>query len=135
MHSTWGLLRDLAPHVSLFFAMLPDGLSGLTDGHSRVWLDNRLDPAERRCALMHELVHVEHRHTGCQGPRVERRVREETARRLISPTHLLEAYRWTQHPAELAAELGATEAVVRDRLESLSDRERRRLVTASMHTP
>ncbi|WP_374189474.1 hypothetical protein [Sinomonas cellulolyticus] len=64
-------------------------------------LDKRLDPVERRCALMHELVHIEHGHTGCQGPRTERRVRHEAGRRLISPTHLLEAYRWTEHPEEL----------------------------------
>lgn len=130
-----GLLRDLAPQVSLLFALLPDGLSGLTDGRSRIWLDKRLDAIERRCALMHELVHIGHGHTGCQGPRVERRVRHGSARRLIAFEQLLEAHRWSQEPAELAEALTVTIDVLRDRLEAFTDRERRKLRAACTHSP
>ena len=135
MHGAWGMLRDLAPQMSLIFAMLPDGISGLTDGRSRIWLDARLDEVERRCALMHELLHVEHGHTGCQGPRAERRVRMEAARRLIAFERLLESYRWCHGPTELAEELSVTREVLADRLEGLTGRERRRLAAACMHSP
>ncbi|NUP74612.1 MAG: ImmA/IrrE family metallo-endopeptidase [Sinomonas sp.] len=126
MFSPWGALRELT-HVTLHFIVMPDGAPGRTDGRARIWLDKRLQQAERRCALTHELVHLEWGHTSCQGPRVERRVREETARRLIGLNQLAEAYRWTQHPAELAEELWVTVEVVRDRLEHLSGEERDRL--------
>lgn len=135
MHSAWGMLRDLAPQISLIFAMLPDGISGLTDGRSRIWLDKRLDAVERRCALMHELIHVEHGHTGCQGPRIERNVRHETARRLVAFDGLLEAAEWCHSTDELAGELGVTHDVATDRLEALTDRERRRLRASSWRAP
>ncbi|MEA5454828.1 ImmA/IrrE family metallo-endopeptidase [Sinomonas sp. JGH33] len=133
MFSPWGALRELT-HVTLHFVVMPDGAAGRTDGVARIWLDKRLQQAERRCALTHELVHLEHGHTRCQGPRVERRVRAEAARRLIRFEHLEDAYRWTQHPAELADELWVTSGVVLDRLEALTDEERARLAVVAGQT-
>ncbi|WP_415854386.1 ImmA/IrrE family metallo-endopeptidase [Sinomonas sp. G460-2] len=130
MFSPWGALRELA-HVTLHFILMPDGAPGRTDGRARIWLDKRLQQAERRCALTHELVHLEHGHTRCQGARVERHVREETARRLIQIDDLAEAYRWTHHPAELAEELWVTADVVRDRLAALSESEQARLAACA----
>lgn len=127
MHSTWRMLRDLAPRVSLFFALLPD----LTHGWSRIWLDD----VERRCALMHELVHIEHGHTSCQGPRVERKVRHETAKRLVPMDRLLEASRWSPEASEVAEELTVTADVLTDRIEVLTDRERRKLRAVRAHHP
>lgn len=132
MFSPWGALRELT-HVTLHFILMPDGAPGRTDGRARIWLDKRLQQAERRCALTHELVHLEYGHTSCQPPRFERRVREETARRLIHIDQLAEAYRWTQHPAELADELWVTPDVVRDRLDALTDEERARLAGCTRH--
>jgi hypothetical protein len=114
---------------------MPDGALGRTDGRRRIWLDKRLQQAERRCALTHELVHLEQGHTSCQSPRVERQVREETARRLIPFDDLLRAYRWTQHPAELAEELWVTADVVLDRLAALSDEQRGKLAACSARLP
>ena len=37
-------------------------------GATVIWLDPRMTQAERRCALTHELVHLEHGHRGCQPP-------------------------------------------------------------------
>jgi hypothetical protein len=132
--SPWGALRELA-HVTLHFIVMPDGALGRTDGRRRIWLDKRLQQAERRCALTHELVHLERGHTSCVGARAERAVREETARRLIPFEDLLEAYRWTQHPAELADELWVTADVVHDRLAALSDEERGKLAASSARLP
>lgn len=134
MFSPWGALRELT-HVTLHFIVMPDGALGRTDGQRRIWLDKRLQQAERRCALTHELVHLEHGHTSCQGPRAERRVREETARRLVPFELLVEAYRWTQHPAELADELWVTVDVVHDLLEALTDVERALLAASSARLP
>lgn len=134
MFSPWGALRELT-HVTLHFILMPDGAPGRTDGRRRIWLDKRLQQAERRCALTHELVHLERGHTSCQGPRVERRVRAETARRLVPFEHLLEAYRWTQHPAELADELWVTVDVVRDLLEALTEGERAALAASGTRLP
>ena len=134
MFSPWGALRELA-HVTLHFIVMPDGALGRTDGRRRIWLDKRLQQVERRCALTHELVHLERGHTSCQGPRAERQVREETARRLVGFDELLEAYRWTQHPSELADELWVTVDVVHDRLAALSDEERARLAVSSARLP
>jgi hypothetical protein len=78
---------------------------------------------------------LERGHTSCQGPRAEQRVREETARRLISFDDLVEAYRWTQHPAELADELWVTVDVVQDRLGALNDGERRQLASLCARLP
>ncbi|WP_136611805.1 ImmA/IrrE family metallo-endopeptidase [Sinomonas albida] len=130
MFSPWGALRELT-HVTLHFILMPDGAPGRTDGQARIWLDKRLQQAERRCALTHELVHLEHGHTRCQAPRIERLVREETARRLIRIEDLCEAYRWTQHPAELAEELWVTADVVQDRLTALTEDEQTRLAASA----
>ncbi|WP_138445210.1 ImmA/IrrE family metallo-endopeptidase [Sinomonas susongensis] len=134
MFSPWGALRELT-HVTLHFIVMPDGAPARTDGRRRIWLDKRLQQAERRCALTHELVHLEHGHTSCQGPRVERRVREETARRLVPFELLVEAYRWTQHPDELAEELWVTVDVVRDLLAALTDVERTALAASTSRLP
>ncbi|WP_422934946.1 ImmA/IrrE family metallo-endopeptidase [Sinomonas sp. P47F7] len=132
MHGAWGILRGIAD-ISLFFVTFPDGLLGCTDGMSRIWLDKRLNSIEQRCTAMHELIHIENGHTGCQGARVERRVREEAARRLIPLDQLAEALAWTQSPAELADELHVTQQVIGDRLDGLTGSEREQLAAGLDH--
>lgn len=101
---------------------LPDGVQVLrvrldhvpacTDG-TTIWLDASLTPTEERCALTHELVHVERGDTGPQPPAIEWRVRAETARRLIP--NLGDVPPWTPLP-ELAWDHGVTIDVVLDRI-------------------
>jgi hypothetical protein len=63
-------------------------------GTGTITIDPRLSQTERRCALMHELVHDERRigwpfaSAGTMETE-ERIVREETARRLVPPDELL----------------------------------------------
>ena len=110
------------PHISVHFDRL-ERAAGVTDGHSNIWLDERLTEIERRCALMHELVHLEHGHMGHQSETVERAVRAEAARLLI-PSDRLWAYRhWHDTMHALAEELGVTDAVLRDRLEAAGPEE------------
>lgn len=102
---------------------MPDGAPGRTNGTDIIWLDKRLNQVERRCALTHELIHLERRHTGCQPHSVEVDVRAEAARRLIQLDHLIAGLRWARSFAELADELWVTEDVLRDRLDHLADPE------------
>ncbi|QSZ49371.1 hypothetical protein [Arthrobacter sp. D5-1] len=99
---------------------MPDGAPGRTDGTSTIWLDKSLDQVERRCALTHELVHLERRHIGCQPLAVESEVCAETARRLVALDQLVRGLRWSRSFAELADELWVTEDVLKDRFNNLA---------------
>lgn len=96
---------------------------GATDGSTRIWLDPRLNQVERRCVLAHELVHLERGHVGCQPRAVERAVRAEAARRLVTTEDLLAALPWSGSVEELAEELWVTPLVLADRLLLLSPEE------------
>ena len=81
--------------------------------------------AERRSTLTHELIHRE------RGPvpshlleKEEGIVRDLTARRLIPMHALVEAMLWSINEYEIADEVWADVAVVRDRLTGLSEAER-----------
>lgn len=113
---------------------MPDGVPGRTDGLRVIWLDTRLQQVERRCALTHELVHLERGHDGCQEPRIERQVCAETARRLIPVDDLCKHAAWTSNVHELADELWVTERVVTDRLQSLTPEESAQLALVE-HQP
>ncbi|WGH80627.1 ImmA/IrrE family metallo-endopeptidase [Auritidibacter ignavus] len=95
-----------------------------TDGERCIWLDPRMNQVERRCALTHELVHLEFGHVGCQPAGVERGVRVETARRLITVEQLAEWVPWALSFEELASELWVTEMVLADRVDNLNADER-----------
>lgn len=112
----------LPPHVAVHHSRL-DRLAAVTDGHATIWLDDRLTAVEQRCALTHELVHLELGHVGHQPPAIEVKVRERTARWLVPLERLWEVRHW-QGPLHLLAEdLGVTTAVLQDRLRWLTEEE------------
>lgn len=119
MFDPWGALRRLK-HIHISFVRMPDAAPGRTDGLRVIWLDSRLQQDERRCALTHELVHIEHGHDGCQCRRAENTVRIETARRLITIDDLCRHAAWARSSQELAEELWVTPDVLIDRLQSLT---------------
>lgn len=119
MFDPWRALRRLK-HVTISFVRMPDGAPGRTDGIRTIWLDNRLQQDERRCALVHELVHLERGHVGCQAPAVEHQVRIETARRLIPINDLCQHAAWANSIYDLAQDLWVTPEVATDRLQSLT---------------
>jgi len=102
---------------------MPDGIPGRTNGRDVIWLDKRLSQVERRCALTHELIHIERSHFGCQPPAIEARVCAETARRLIPLDLLAKALTWSPYAHELADELWVTQEVLQDRFNHLSEDE------------
>ena len=71
--------------VQIFEVDMPAGLTAQTDGVD-IWLSNKLNRVQRRCAIAHEMRHIELGHTKHQPEHVEMRVRYETARRLLPVT-------------------------------------------------
>lgn len=123
----WRVLRDDWPHVDLHYATLPDGTWGLSDGHT-IWLDEGLSQAERRCTLMHELVHLERGEHSCQDEATEEAVHALVARRLIPWALLASAVVWAEDILELADELWVDVETVEARLAHLHPSERIQLV-------
>ncbi|WP_417220570.1 ImmA/IrrE family metallo-endopeptidase [Arthrobacter sp.] len=122
MFHPWGALRGLA-HVIIIWARPAPGVPAATDGERRIWIDPRMGQRERRCALSHELVHLEAGHRGCQPGGVEAWVRGEAARRLIDLDRLASTLLWSQDLREVADELWVTELVLADRMAALSPTE------------
>ncbi|MGP5725880.1 ImmA/IrrE family metallo-endopeptidase [Arthrobacter rhombi] len=119
MFHPWGELRRLAHIIVIWKRPSPD-IPAATDGEHRIWIDPSLSQRERRCALMHEMVHLQLGHRGCQPPAVERQVREAAARYLVSWDQLLAETPWAMSLPELADDLWVTELVLRDRIQTLS---------------
>jgi uncharacterized protein DUF955 len=124
-YDPWSALSEL-DDVRLVIADLPRHRRGQIEFATRtITLHRSLDPAERRCTLAHELVHLE------RGPVLVRQTRREeqvvaaiAARRLVPLAALTAGLRWTHDPAQLADDLGVDERTVRLRLASLTDAER-----------
>lgn len=120
----WRDLRDHLAHVTVHWRTLPSPVSGCTDGE-RVWLHDGLSQVERRCVLAHELEHVRRGHREAQPAAVEREVRRSVARYLLPDLAALAgALAWANTQDEAAEELWVTPAVLRDRLEGLTEAER-----------
>lgn len=105
--------------VPVHHMRLPAGMHAATDGRE-VYIESRLLQVERRCALAHELVHIEWGHGECQPFWTEARVRRATAEHLIDWDRLVDAFRWTDSIHEAADELEVTPVVLEDRLRWLS---------------
>lgn len=96
---------------------------------------NGLDYAERRCALMHELVHDERGIPHEHDPAEELAVEREAARRLIPIDTLIDVARWALCAEEAAYELAVTEDMLLCRLGSMThpaDRVKWRAFVAEM---
>lgn len=122
MFHPWGKLRLLA-HVRVSFVVMPDDLPGRTNGIDVIWLDRRLQQTERRCALAHELEHIERQHVGCQPPAIEAQVRHAVACQLITMPQLVSGLRWARSVDELAEELWVTAEILQDRFAGLTSAE------------
>lgn len=123
----YALLQGM-PHLTLEITRLPDDEMGrwIPDRQTIV-LDDRLDQAERRCTLVHEMVHhVSGDHAGLAPELAEMQERiclERTARLLITTPALADAMRWSPHIDEIAEQLWVDEATVWNRLDHLTAEE------------
>jgi hypothetical protein len=112
--------------VRLVVEELPGTRRGEIDFESRtITLHPRLRPAERRCTLTHELVHLERgpvlvRQTG----REERVVAAISARRLVPLDALADVMSWTDDPRVIAEELDVDPRTIKVLLDDLTESER-----------
>lgn len=121
-------LRTL-PHITLLIARLPGTEKGRwypeTD---TIVLDDRLTQVERRCTLMHELVHQLRGDDSVDddwfGRRQERGCDEITARLMIPIEDLGEAQLWGRLPLDLAETLGVDIPTLITRVATLTPQER-----------
>ena len=99
--------------VQIFKVKLPDGVASCTDG-TDIWLDERLNEVQERCAVAHELEHIARGHSRAQPEAVEMEVRYATALKLLPPgTPAL--CKGAKSLAAAARALGVTRQVLMDR--------------------
>lgn len=135
----WQRLAEQWPGIPVVYADLGStyrhGISRWKHGRPvEIALHERLTQVQRRCALAHELEHLD-RGAPCESLRasIERRVLNATARYLLPDLDLLadalSVYDW--HRA--ADELWVTFPVLVDRLKALTDREVERVTLRRDH--
>lgn len=113
------------PELTLEITRLPDDEMGRwVPDRKTILLDDRLSQAERRCTLVHEMVHhLNGDHPGLE-PELEaaqeRACHERAARLLIPIRALAEALVWSEHADEIAEELWVDEATFWDRIDHLT---------------
>lgn len=123
------------PGVTLRTQTLPDPEMGRwIPATDTILLDDRLTQTERRCTLVHELVHrmrgdlpglpdwmLEHQERECE---------KRAAKLLIPLGNLFDALLWCvdEHEDEVADHLWVDVATLRDRLRHLTDQERHDLI-------
>ncbi|WP_413456027.1 ImmA/IrrE family metallo-endopeptidase [Glutamicibacter sp. FR1] len=129
--AAWGALRDFAASVIVWTRPHSAIPAGTVD--NTIFIDPELSEAETKCVLMHEIIHLELGHVGCQPTSVEREVQLMVARRLVQFDDLRRVAGWSNCPREMADELGVTEQVVLDRMATLDGDEIQTLWPPSDH--
>lgn len=74
--------QSAASRPAIIRVRFNDGSAARTNGKD-IWVDDRLNDIQLKCAIMHERVHIERGHGTHQVEAVETAVRYETARRLL----------------------------------------------------
>jgi hypothetical protein len=131
--SPWRHLRENHPTITVYEYELPGTYLGCTD-HDKglIYVDSRLNQAERRCTLAHEIGHLE------RGPvpkqplaaiREELAVDKWAAEKLIRVQDLISAFRWTSDLNEAAEELWVDQNMLLARLRWMSPADRTLLNT------
>lgn len=128
----WRELRA-RQHIEVLWPQMKLEIEGRTDGLTWIEIARRLGQAERRCTLTHELVHIDLGHTCEQSEAIERKVRLETARRLIHIKLLGAALAYTLHLDDVALDIWVTRSVLDDRLSELTENEHLYLMRKTEH--
>lgn len=120
-----GALALLIPSLTICTERLPDGMRACYyPAIDTVVLDDRLTAAEKRCSLMHELVHRALEDDPDLPDHLdalqERRCRAETARLLIDVFDLGDAMQWSTDPHEISDHLVVDLETLQDRLDHLT---------------
>ena len=120
-----GLIALRMAELTITTCRLPDGVKAYYYPElDTIVLDDRLSEAEKRCTLMHELVHRAMEDDPDLPDHLdaaqERRCRAVTAGHLIDIFDLGDAIQWSEHTDELAEHLVVDVETLNDRLASLS---------------
>lgn len=115
----WGMLAGMPEVVLKWHDEGPMGLT--TFATKTISLRKGMTRNQRRCTILHELLHLERGPTiSTLAEREELAVRRETARLMIPSVRMLgEALAWSLSHAEAAYELDVDEGVLHDRLKAL----------------
>lgn len=105
--------------VEIVRTRFDDGRAACTDGKT-IWVDDRLNTAQLKCAIAHELIHIERGHGTRQREEIEMGVRYEAARRLLPLAALVRRCRVGGDLADIAKGLGVTRQVLMDRAVTLT---------------
>ena len=118
---TYGQMRRYADtlNVTIGSALLPAGMTGFYDEATRtILIDRQLIYCQKRCTLVHELIHWQHAdatRNGIFGARLERRARRETALKLVNPFEYQTAEAMYEgDPYQIACELDVTLQIIQD---------------------
>lgn len=106
--------------IPIFKVRMPDGVAARTDG-TNIYIDDRLDEIQEKCAIEHEIVHIERGHTTLQPESIEMGVRYETAKRLLPLEDIAGVCKNGKSLKMIARELGVTRQVLMDRAATLTD--------------
>jgi Zn-dependent peptidase ImmA (M78 family) len=117
-----GALALRIPSLTITTALLPDGVKAYYyPDIDTIVLDEQLSNAEKRCALMHELVHRAVQDDGDLPSHFdlvqERRCRTLTAQALIDIFDLGDALQWSDDLHEIAEHLVVDLDTLNDRLD------------------
>ena len=108
----------------IFRVRMPDGVAARTDGKD-IWVDDRLNEVQEKCAIVHEEIHIERGHSTVQPEAVEFEVRYETAKRLLPLEAIVGVCKNGKSLAGIARELEVTRQVLMDRAATLTDEQAR----------
>ena len=118
---TYGQMRRYADtlNVTIGSALLPEGMTGFYDEATRtILIDRQLIYCQKRCTLVHELIHWQHADAtkdGVYGSRLENRTRRETALKLVNPLEYQTAEAMYEgDPYQIACELDVTLQIIQD---------------------
>ena len=118
---TYGQMRCYTDSldVTISSALLPEGMTGFYDEATRtILIDRGLTYCQKRCTLVHELIHWQHADTtraGVYGSRIENRARRETALKLVDPVEYQTAETiYEGDPYQIACELDVTLQIIQD---------------------
>jgi hypothetical protein len=116
---------DRYPDVTIRHRLLGGVPAALSPNRRVILIERTMDRRARRCALAHEVAHLDLGHgiPLCEG-REERRADETAASRLIPLDRLADVLRWALSPDEVAHDLDVTPHLARVRIRSLSPDEK-----------
>lgn len=131
-YSPWADAAERYPDVVIHRCDLAPAQGAWVSSERVILLDRELDARGRRCALAHELVHMDRTHRpqgGWFGRRQELEADKIAAHRLLDDVESI-AEALCIHPLDpemVAEHLGVTVPVLRRRLSALTDAERDRI--------